>query len=97
FDDENSDGHSTQDSIANGKILWSCESAKRKFRDQRAAKGEDLFREAGILFLGDDIHTRAEHPDSLAFFPDRSAMAGRVDAPRHSADDAEPLRGEITG
>ena len=66
-------------------------------RDQRAAEGENLFREPRIFFRIDHVDSGAKDRERLAFGRDRAAMAGGVDAARHTANNDESLRGEIAG
>jgi hypothetical protein len=68
-----------------------------KFRDERAAESQNLFREPRIFLGIDHVNAGPKHRDGLAFGGDRTAMAGGVDAARHPTNNDQSLRGKIAG
>src|SRR6516162_1990834 len=50
FDDQDASRHSTNDSIANGKVLRCRERPDRELGDERSTERQNLFGQAGVFF-----------------------------------------------
>jgi hypothetical protein len=76
FDDQDASRHSTNDSIANGKVLRCRERPDRELGDERSTERQNLFGQAGVFFGVDHGIQRDSHYSALRLGTESRRVCG---------------------